>query len=699
MSRSTRFNNVFAIAFVVCAFLHASVGLAAVLPPVVTQISPMFGATAGGTVVTITGSNFTGVTGVAFGANAGTSVVCATANQCTATSPAGSGTVSVRVANSSGTSANTAADDFTYTAPATACTTFSPATNFMVGSSPVSVAIGDFNGDGISDLAVANSVSNNVSILLGTGTGTFGAATSFTVGTNPNSVAIGDFNGDGISDLAVANGLSGNVSILLGTGTGTFGPATNFTAFGNPISVAIGDFNGDGISDLAVANLGGVSILLGTGTGAFGPAAGFTLGVNPRSVAISDFNADGISDLAVANFFSNNVSILLGTGTGTFGPATNFTVGFSPISVAIGDFNGDGISDLAVANNLSSNVSILLGTGTGTFGAATNITVGANPTSVAIGDFNGDGKSDLAVANDLSSNVSILLGTGTGTFGAATNFAAGSGPFSVAIGDFNGDGKSDLAVVNRSSSTVSILLNAFCPPTVTAINPTSGSGAGGTVVTIIGTNFVVGATTVVFGGSAGTSVTCASITQCTATSPAGSGTVDVRATTAGGTSATSASDQFTYIPQTDLSIIKTASGPAFATLKLTYNIAVANNGPNNAAAVVVTDVLPAGVTFVSATPTQGSCSGTTTITCNLGALANGGSASILLKVIPAAAGPLSNTASVSAAPQPDLNSANDLSTSTVTVAPASNIPALGAWAKMMLALTAAFLGLFMMKKE
>jgi uncharacterized repeat protein (TIGR01451 family) len=352
-----------------------------------------------------------------------------------------------------------------------------------------------------------------------------------------------------------------------------------------------------------------------------------------------------------------------------------------------------------VANESSNNVSILLGTGTGTFGAATNFTAGSFPTSVAIGDFNGDGKTDLAVANFGSTTVSILLGTGTGTFGAATNFTADVNPPFVAIGDFNGDGRSDLAVANQNSNDVSILLDAFCPPTVTAISPTSGSGAGGTVVTITGTNFLVGATTVAFGGSAGTSVTCTSIAQCTATSPAGSGTVHVTATTAGGTSATSASDQFTFIPQTDLSITKTASGPAFATQTLTYNIAITNLGPNNAAAVVVTDILPADVTFVSATPTQGSCSGTTTITCNLGALATPGSANIVLRVIPTAAGPLSNTASVSIAPQPDPNNTNDQSTSLVTVAPASNIPALGAWAKMMLALTAAFLGLFMMKKE
>src|SRR5262249_49900732 len=99
---------------------------------------------------------------------------------------------------------------------------FAPVTNYAVGASPVSVAVGDFNGDGKQDLAVANYNDNTVSILLNTGTGSFAAATNFSVGSFPRSVAIGDFNGDGKQDLAVANESSNNVSILLGTGTGSF---------------------------------------------------------------------------------------------------------------------------------------------------------------------------------------------------------------------------------------------------------------------------------------------------------------------------------------------------------------------------------------------------------------------------------------------------------------------------------------------
>src|SRR6185369_2682810 len=92
--------------------------------------------------------------------------------------------------------------------------TFGAATNFTVGTGPVSVAVGDFNGDGKLDLAVANQTTNNVSVLLGNGAGSFGAATNFAVGTLPTPVAVGDFNGDGKLDLAVANLTSKNVSIL-----------------------------------------------------------------------------------------------------------------------------------------------------------------------------------------------------------------------------------------------------------------------------------------------------------------------------------------------------------------------------------------------------------------------------------------------------------------------------------------------------
>jgi len=336
-----------------------------------------------------------------------------------------------------------------------------PGSPVTVGLNPYSVAVGDFNGDGKPDLAVANNSSNTVSILLGNGDGTFTPAASPATGGKPYSVAVGDFNGDGKPDLAVANYGSNTVSILLGNGDGTFTPAASPATGSHPDSVAVGDFNGDGKLDLAVANLfsGTVTILLGNGDGTFTPAASPATGTHPYSVAVGDFNGDGKLDLAVANRVSDNVTILLGNGDGTFTPAASPATGTDPISVAVGDFNGDGKLDLAVTADISNNVIILLGNGDGTFTATPLfLGFGSSPGSEAVGDFNGDGKLDLAVADYQNGYVIILLGDGTGNF-TATAWPAQtcSAPISVAVGDFNRDGRLDLTTACNSTTDVFIL--------------------------------------------------------------------------------------------------------------------------------------------------------------------------------------------------------------------------------------------------
>jgi hypothetical protein len=289
------------------------------------------------------------------------------------------------------------------------------------------VVVGDFNGDGISDLAVADQDSASVSILLGKGDGTFHAPLRFFAGSNARSLTVGDFNGDGIPDLAVAYGVGslylpdGSVRILLGKGDGSFQLGGNYAVGINPVSVAVGDFNGDGHIDLAVANGSApsnlVSILLGNGDGSFQTAQNYVAGSVPHSVTVADFNGDGIADLVVADQGSTMVSVLLGKGDGTFGAAQDYDAGRKPASVTVADFNGDGILDLAVAHstNGGSNldmVSILLGQGDGSFQPAQNYVVGVQPVFVAVGDFNSDGHLDLAVANKQSGTVTILLGRG-----------------------------------------------------------------------------------------------------------------------------------------------------------------------------------------------------------------------------------------------------------------------------------------------
>ncbi len=210
---------------------------------------------------------------------------------------------------------------------------FGTPTNFSVGTSPVSVTVGDFNGDGKSDLAVANAGSSNVSVLLGTGTGSFGTATNFTVGTVPRSVTVGDFNGDGKSDLAVANGSNNNVSVLLGTGTGSFGPATNFTVGSSPRSVAVGDFNGDGKSDLATANYNGgnVSVFLNadpTATVTITDVSQPPISLTINDVTVTEGNSgttNAVFTVSLSSAASTVVSVNYATANGTATAGTDYT--------------------------------------------------------------------------------------------------------------------------------------------------------------------------------------------------------------------------------------------------------------------------------------------------------------------------------------------------------------------------------------
>ncbi len=376
---------------------------------------------------------------------------------------------------------------------AAACAQFTaaPGSPFPVGTKPMSVAAGDFNADGKPDLAIANG-DGTVTVLLGNGAGGFTAATGspFPAGSGPSAVAVGDFNGDGKPDLAIADYAANNVTVLLGDGTGRFtaAPSSPFPAGSQPNSVAVGDFNGDGKPDLAIANYNSnnVTVLLGDGAGGFTSATGspFPAGTQPYSVAVGDFNGDGKPDLAIANVASWDVTVLLGTGAGGFtaAPGSPFAVGSYPESVAVADFNADGKLDLAVAGvglyASGSNVTVLLGDGAGGFRAVQSGpgATGDSPSALAVADFNEDGLPDLAVINPETGTVAVLLGDGTGEFTSATGspFTAGTQPVALAAGDFNVDGKPDFATANYGSNNLTVLLNGTTPP-LKLLSPVNGT--------------------------------------------------------------------------------------------------------------------------------------------------------------------------------------------------------------------------------
>jgi sugar lactone lactonase YvrE len=352
-----------------------------------------------------------------------------------------------------------------------------------VGVRPVAVVPGDFNNDGIVDLAVSNGLSNTVSILLGKGDGTFGNGPVLTTCQGPGDIAVADFNGDGNLDLAIVCGSGSTLSIYLGHGDGTF-TATNSSPIinGGGENIVAGDFNGDGIPDLVVSDLfeNSLYILLGKGDGTFTTST-ITVPSNfdPDGIAVADFNGDGKLDLAVTSGNLAMAAIFLGNGDGTFNAGASLTTSGNLGLVIAADFNGDGKIDLAVENNSGLN-SLFLGNGDGTFTVISAPSIQGGLTSVS--DFNRDGIPDIAVmSTENGGGVFVYLGNGDGTFtstfASVPSFGILSPIGSTAVADFNGDGVPDLAT-GVFGSSISVMLTMPMETASTAAAPVSLPGSG-----------------------------------------------------------------------------------------------------------------------------------------------------------------------------------------------------------------------------
>ena len=363
----------------------------------------------------------------------------------------------------------------------------------ITGANPQSIAVADFNGDGIADIAVGQA--GSVGVFLGNGDGTFKPADAGNDGitieaplSSTIAIAAGAFQSGKPDGIAIVS--STYDAAILSNGTGGEMAPNPLSGVPSSASVAVGDFTGGGIQDLVVSGLSPgsqipvVAVYLNAGNGTFGtPTLLPSTSNSPGFVAVGDFVGNSKQDLAATD--NNAVDVFLNDGSGNFSQGVGAPVGNRPVAIAVADFNGDGKQDLAVVNQADGTVSVLLSTGNiGMFNAAPTVKVGKGPSDIVVGDFNKDGKADLAVTNQTDNTVTVLLGNGDGTFAAPLTLTVGNAPTSLAVGNFSGNGAVDLAVANSGENTVTILLSQVQAsptptPTPTPTPPGGGGGGGG----------------------------------------------------------------------------------------------------------------------------------------------------------------------------------------------------------------------------
>ena len=316
------------------------------------------------------------------------------------------------------------------------------------------VATADFNGDGILDIAY-----HGVNVLLGRGDGLFdhGSGYFYLHFGKAMALEVGDFDLDGIADLAVSNATcsGGEVSLLRGLGDGGF-----TRVFSAHLSskwcghVKAGDLDEDGVLDLVVANPYGsrVHIFIGDGDGRFRYGTDIITSLAPWSLVIEDFNADSHLDVAAGNLYTLSTSILTGNGDGTFRPERFYFAGGVPWSLGSADFDRDGDIDLIAGDPWPSALSVMHNRGCGTFGWSGFQGDPIFPTDLVTTDFNADGLVDVVAADFMEgwdsrttppdSGVSIFLGDGCGHF--ARQPALPYPSFAVETADLDCNGREDI---------------------------------------------------------------------------------------------------------------------------------------------------------------------------------------------------------------------------------------------------------------
>ncbi len=374
---------------------------------------------------------------------------------------------------------------------------------------PTDVVVTDIDGDGRADVVTLAMLSSSMSHREGrlvvyrqTGSGVFVAPDTYVVGTYPWKVALGDIDGDGLTDLAVTDTDGHAVWLLLQdqTNKGKFLPPRQIASSSADIyEAAIADLNGDGAPDIAITDphVGSNRVMLlyqdPSKRGTFLPAVDFMLSGTAGNITAGDLNGDGRADLFMWVYLASSgytpngeLAVSLQQSNGTLSSATPLApqTGLNVDLLSIADYNGDGRNDLFTfftpsGSEYNAKITVLLqGSQPGTFLAPIDTSLagiqGIDGATVA--DLNGDGRPDVAVVgffptgspSTVHSRLNLLIQSGSGTFALAGVYDLPIAASRVAAGDIDGDGFNDLVVLGSDNHCLMLIQSHTVPGTFNA---------------------------------------------------------------------------------------------------------------------------------------------------------------------------------------------------------------------------------------
>ena len=466
-----------------------------------------------GETVTVTGSNFSNNIAdlyVKFGSVKAT-ITSASLNLLEVIVPAGATLDKVSVTNVSTrlTGYSNELFNISFGGAKNSISSFESQAIFTAGTNPYDLCLCDFDGDGLSDVAVSNNISNSIIVYKNNSTVTTLnllklTNSELTIGFSTININCADLNGDGKAELIATQGGSSNNGVFLfrnsSTGTGNF----SFTRIGSNSAIPdftlpndgngnirttrrieINDLDLDGKPEIIISSESGNIVDVFKNISASGnvsfdtsPIQIVATGVTISSgLDVKDLNNDGLPEIALVNDKNSNIYIINNhsePGTLNFGETLQISVSGDFQNLKIGDINRDGFNDIVVTDRINSRISILKNQTSSIGGSIVLSSVKtitdniSQPWGLDLGDLDGDGTLDVAVSSTSTSgsNIQLLLcdDPANFTFFGIHTLSTTSNSRNIKIGDLNGDGKPDIALTHKISGIgdLSVFINRNC---------------------------------------------------------------------------------------------------------------------------------------------------------------------------------------------------------------------------------------------